>query len=116
MAAGAGRWRKLLKYGSLAGVGLAGAGSFLYLSVLVNHDKRKEQQRSLLANKGFNKRPSEPLPSRREQLQSLGKVTPCPGQSPLIVSPLQPPRSLMFSLLAAEPLELAVRWMPPVVA
>ena len=86
MAAGAGRWRKLLKYGSLAGVGLAGAGSFVYLSILVNHDKRKELQRSLLASKGFNKRPSAPLPSRREQLQSLGNVASCPARSPLIMS------------------------------
>ena len=80
MTAGAGRWKKLLKYGSLAGVGLFGAGSFLYLSAIVNHDKRKEQQRSLLVSKGFNKRPSEPLPSRREQLECLGNLTSCPAQ------------------------------------
>ena len=73
MAAGAGRWKKLLKYGSLAGIGVLGAGSFVYLSAIVSHDKRKEQQRSVLASKGFNKRPTAPLPSRREQLQSLGK-------------------------------------------
>ena len=79
MAAGAGRWKKLLKYGSLAGVGLLGAGSFVYLTAIVNHDKRKEQQRSLLATNGFNKRPSAPLPSRGEQLQSLGNLTTCPG-------------------------------------
>ena len=69
----AGRWRKLLKYGTLAGVGVLGAGSFVYLTAVVNNEKRKEQQRSVLATKGFNKRPVAPLPTRAEQLQSLGK-------------------------------------------
>ena len=80
MAAGSGRWKKLLKYGSLAGVGLLGAGSFVYLTAVVNNEKRKEQQRSVLATKGFNKRPSAALPSRAEQLESLGKETSLPAQ------------------------------------
>ena len=88
MAAGSGRWKKLLKYGSLAGVGLLGAGSFVYLTAVVNNEKRKEQQRSLLASKGFNKRPSAPLPSRAEQLKSLGKKPPVLlNNPPLIISP-----------------------------
>ena len=50
-----------------------GAGSMVYLSAVVNNDQRKEQQKSVLASKGFNKRPTEPLPSRSDQLKSLGR-------------------------------------------
>ena len=71
--AGAARWRKLLKVGGLAGVGVVGTGAVVYLSAVVNNDKRKEQQRALLASKGFNKRPTAPLPSRSDQLESLGR-------------------------------------------
>ena len=68
-----GRWKKILKVGGLAGGGVLGAGSMVYLSAVVNNDQRKEQQKSVLASKGFNKRPTEPLPSRSDQLKSLGR-------------------------------------------
>ena len=68
----AGRWKKVVKVGGLAGAGVVGAGALVYLSAVVNNDKRKEQQKSLLDSKGFNKRPTAPLPSRSDQLKSLG--------------------------------------------
>ena len=70
----AGRWKKVLKVGALAGAGVLGAGTMVYLTAVVNNDKRKEQQRALLDSKGFNKRPTAPLPSRSDQLKSLGMV------------------------------------------
>lgn len=69
--AGSGRWKRVLKIGGLAGVGVLGAGTVVYLTAVVNNDKRKEQQRSLLSSHGFNKRPTEPLASRSVQLKSL---------------------------------------------
>ena len=42
-----------------------------FLAALVQHDQKKEARQALLTSKGLNKRPSESLPTRAEQLKSL---------------------------------------------
>ena len=67
----AARWRKVLKVGVAAGAGVLGLGGVVYVSALVKHDQDKEARQSRLRAQGLNKRPSEALPSRDDQLKSL---------------------------------------------
>jgi len=67
----AARWRKVLKVGVAAGAGVLGLGGVVYVSALVKHDQDKEARQSRLLAQGLNKRPSEALPSRDDQLKSL---------------------------------------------
>jgi len=61
-----------VKVGAAAAVGGGGVVSLLYISSLYKSDKKKEQVLKTLTASGLNKRPTQPLPSRAEQLQSLG--------------------------------------------
>ena len=67
----AARWKKVLKVGVAAGAGALGLGGVVYVSALVKHDQDKEARQSRLLAQGLNKRPSEALPARADQLKSL---------------------------------------------
>ena len=67
----AAKWKRFAKIGVAAGAAGLGAGAALYVGALVQHDQRKEARQSLLASQGLNKRPSEALPTRSDQLRSL---------------------------------------------
>ena len=67
----AARWRKVLKVGVAAGAGALTLGGVVYVSALVKHDQDKEARQTRLKAQGLNKRPSEALASRADQLKSL---------------------------------------------
>ena len=67
----AARWRRLVKIGVATGAVTLGAGTALYIGALLKHDQRKEARQALLESRGMNKRPSESLPSRADQIKSL---------------------------------------------
>jgi len=65
------KWRKVLKLGVAAGVAGGAGVTVLYMSSLVTAERKKEQTLKNLVASGLNKRPSQPLPTRAEQLSSL---------------------------------------------
>jgi len=65
------KWRKVLKLGAAAGVAGGAGVAVLYMSSVVTNERKKEQTLKNLAASGLNKRPSQPLPTRAEQLSSL---------------------------------------------
>ena len=67
----AARWKKFLKVGVAAGAGGLGLGAAVYVTALYKHGANKEARQAFLTTQGLNKRPSESLPTRAEQLKSL---------------------------------------------
>jgi len=65
------KWRKVLKVGSVAAIAGGASFSVCYLTSVYNAEKKKEKTQKTLAATGLNTRPSKPLPSRAEQIQSL---------------------------------------------
>jgi len=65
------KWRKAFKLGAAATVVGGGGVGVLYMSSVVSAERKKEQTLSNLASSGLNKRPTQPLPTRAEQLNSL---------------------------------------------
>jgi len=65
------KWRKAFKLGAAASAVGGGGVGVLYMSSVVSAERKKEQTLSNLASSGLNKRPTKPLPTRAEQLNSL---------------------------------------------
>eukprot|EP00092_Neocalanus_flemingeri_P068932 GFUD01084346.1.p1 GENE.GFUD01084346.1~~GFUD01084346.1.p1 ORF type:complete len:724 (+),score=222.38 GFUD01084346.1:232-2403(+) len=64
-------WKKAIKVGAAAATAGGGGCALLYLTSVYNSDRKKEQVQQKLAASGLNKRPSKPLPTRADQLNSL---------------------------------------------
>ena len=63
--------KKFLKVGVAAGAGGLGLGVTVYGISRIKHDQNKEARQAFLSTQGLNARPSESLPTRAEQLNSL---------------------------------------------
>ena len=111
----AARWRRLVKIGVATGAVTLGAGTALYIGALLKHDQRKEARQALLESRGMNKRPSESLPSRADQIKSLAN-----DQFDVLVNSYSHPIKLLIILtfcrsLEEEPQGQDVPWMLRVV-